>query len=44
MGARKTLTMCRNCVIGVKNKQEYERIVNYIESNPSNWAEDEVNR
>jgi putative transposase len=28
----------------VRNEEDYERIFNYIESNPSNWAEDEENR
>lgn len=28
----------------LRNQQDYERIANYIVSNPANWAEDEENR
>jgi REP-associated tyrosine transposase len=28
----------------IRNEKDYERIFNYIQSNPSNWAEDEENR
>lgn len=28
----------------IRNEEDYERIFNYIESNPSNWAEDEEYR
>ena len=28
----------------IRNEEDYERIFNYIMSNPSNWAEDEENR
>jgi putative transposase len=28
----------------IRNEQDYERIFNYIDENPANWAEDEENR
>ncbi len=28
----------------IRSEEDYERIFNYIESNPSNWGEDEENR
>lgn len=28
----------------IRDEQDYERIFNYIDENPANWAEDEENR
>ncbi len=28
----------------IRNEEDYERIFNYIVSNPTNWAKDEENR
>ena len=28
----------------IRNEEDYERIFNYISTNPANWGEDEENR